>query len=135
MVLDFWRIAMRPGKPLLFGRLAGMRVLGLPGNPVSSLVCSLLFLAPLIGALLGMPPDGRTEPAVLGGDLPGNDTRQDYLRATLQRRSDALPVATALPLQDSSMLSVLAAADCLIVRPPHAPAAVTGDSCKILMLP
>jgi molybdopterin molybdotransferase len=135
MVLDFWRIAMRPGKPLLFGRLGGMRVLGLPGNPVSSLVCALLFLAPLIGAFLGAPPCDRTGPAVLGNGLPANDARQDYLRATLRRRSDAPPVATALPGQDSSMLSVLAAADCLIIRPPHAPPAAAGDSCTILMLP
>ena len=134
MALDFWRIAMRPGKPLVFGRLAGTRVLGLPGNPVSSLVCSLLFLAPLIRALLGMPPEESIEPAVLGSDLPANDARQDYLRATL-RRQNHTAIATALPIQDSSMLSVLATADCLIIRPPHAPAAVTGDSCKILMLP
>jgi molybdopterin molybdotransferase len=134
MALDFWRIAMRPGKPLVFGRLARTRVLGLPGNPVSSLVCSLLFLAPLIRALLGMPPEEPTRPAVLGGDLPANDARQDYLRASLHRLNDT-PIAIALPIQDSSMLSVLATADCLIIRPPHAPAAVTGDSCKILMLP
>jgi molybdopterin molybdotransferase len=134
MALDFWRIAMRPGKPLVFGRLSGSRVLGLPGNPVSSLVCSLLFLAPLLRALLGMPQSEATELAVLGSDLPANDGRQDYLRATLRRLSDTV-VATALPIQDSSMLSVLATADCLIVRPPHARAAVTGDSCKILMLP
>jgi len=135
MVLDFWRIAMRPGKPLVYGRLGGTRVLGLPGNPVSSLVCALLFLAPLIGAFLGAPPRDQTGPAVLGSDLPANDARQDYLRATLRRRSDAPPVATALPGQDSSMLSVLVAADCLIVRPPHAPPAAADDSCKILMLP
>ena len=135
MVLDFWRIAMRPGKPLLFGRLGGMRVLGLPGNPVSSLVCALLFLAPLIGAFLGSPPGDQTGPAVLGNDLPANDARQDYLRATLRRQRDAPPVASPLQLQDSSMLSILAAADCLIIRPPHAPPAAAGDACEILMLP
>ena len=77
----------------------------------------------------------QTVPALLGNDLPANDARQDYLRATLRRQSDAPPVATAHPRQDSSMLSVLAAADCLIIRPPHASAAFAGDSCRILMLP
>ena len=135
MALDFWRIAMRPGKPLVFGRLGPMRVLGLPGNPVSSLVCAILFLAPLIGAFLGVSPGDPSEPAILGSDLPANDSRQDYLRATLRRPAAGPAVATALPLQDSSMLSVLAAAGCLIVRPPHAPAAAAGDPCRILMLP
>jgi molybdopterin molybdotransferase len=135
MALDFWRIAMRPGKPLLFGRLAGTRVLGLPGNPVSSLVCSILFLEPLIAALLGAQSEAQLMPAVLGSDLPPNDARQDYLRAVLRRSHGEPPVATALPIQDSSMLSVLAVADCLILRPPHAAGASTGDFCKILMLP
>ncbi len=85
MALDFWKIAMRPGKPLLFGRLGATRVLGLPGNPVSSLVCGILFLEPLIGALLGQPYVEPGEPAVLGVDLPANDGREDYVRATLAR--------------------------------------------------
>jgi molybdopterin molybdotransferase len=135
MTLDFWRIAMRPGKPLLFGRLGGTRVLGLPGNPVSSLICAILFLTPLIAACLGAAWQDNTRSAILGGDLPANDARQDYLRATLRRTDDLYPVATALPRQDSSMLSVLAEADCLIIRPPHAPATFAGDSCRILMLP
>ena len=120
MALDFWKIAMRPGKPLMFGRLGALRVLGLPGNPVSSLVCALLFLKPLIGALLGESYADASEAAMLGGDLPANDRRQDYLRASLAEHRDAPPVATAFPLQDSSMLSTLAAADCLIIRPPLA---------------
>ena len=118
MALDFWRIAMRPGKPLMFGRIASgrrMRVLGLPGNPVSSLVCALLFLAPLIGALLGVPPRDPSEPAVLGVDIAANDRRQDYVRATLAPAT-ACPLVTPLPRQDCSQLSVLAAADCLLIR-------------------
>jgi molybdopterin molybdotransferase len=140
MDLDFWRIAMRPGKPLMFGRLARpggtpMRVLGLPGNPVSSIVCAILFLRPLVAALLGQSPPDDTEPAILAAGLPANDTRQDYLRATLAERPGAPPLATSLSPQDSSMLSVLLRADCLIVRPPHAPAATAGDPCTIIRLP
>jgi molybdopterin molybdotransferase len=140
MALDFWKIAMRPGKPLMFGRLpraggAGMRVLGLPGNPVSSIVCAILFLKPLIAALLGAPIRDESEAAVLGGDLPENDARQDYLRATLAARPGPLSVVTALAPQDSSMLSVLVKADCLIIRPPNAPAAKSGDPCTIIRLP
>jgi molybdopterin molybdotransferase len=140
MDLDFWRIAMRPGKPLMFGRLARpggtpMRVLGLPGNPVSSIVCAILFLRPLVAALLGQSPPDDTEPAILAAGLPANDTRQDYLRATLAERPGAPPLATSLSPQDSSMLSVLLRADCLIVRPPQAPAAMAGDPCTIIRLP
>ena len=134
MALDFWRIAMRPGKPLMFGRIGPMRVLGLPGNPVSSLVCALLFLRPLIEAMLGRPPRDHSELAVLAVDVPANDSRQDYVRAKLSG-GDGLPRATPLPIQDSSMLSALAAADCLLVRAPHAPAAKAGDSCRIIRLP
>ncbi|MBK9082983.1 MAG: molybdopterin molybdotransferase MoeA [Rhizobiales bacterium] len=136
MELGFWRIAMRPGKPLMHGRIGDMAVIGLPGNPVSALVCARLFLRPLVRALQGDPAagDDPTIPARLGGDLPANDQRQDYLRATLRRDADGAPVATALGLQDSSVLRVLAAADALIVRPPHAPPAKAGDSCRIALL-
>ena len=118
MALDFWKIAMRPGKPLLFGRLGAMRVLGLPGNPVSSLVCGILFLEPLIGALLGRPYVEPGEPAVLGADLPANDGREDYLRARLTRTPDG----------------ALAAADCLLVRPANAPAGKRGERCRVVRL-
>jgi molybdopterin molybdotransferase len=134
MALDFWKIAMRPGKPLLFGRLGEMRVLGLPGNPVSSLVCGILFLEPLIGALLGRPYVEAGEPAVLGADMPPNDARDDYMRATLTRASDGTLIATPLPVQDSSMLSTLAAADCLLVRPANAPAGKRGERCRVVRL-
>jgi molybdopterin molybdotransferase len=134
MALDFWRIAMRPGKPLMFGRIGETRVLGLPGNPVSSLVCAILFLAPLIGALLGQPRGDPTETAILGTDMGANDARQDYVRARLTTRRGELPAAVPLPVQDSSMLSVLATADCLIVRPPNAAAAKAGEACRIIRL-
>ena len=136
MELGFWRVALRPGKPLLHGRLGRTLILGLPGNPVSSVVCAILFLAPAIRALLGAPDAGSdpAEAAVLGGDLPPNDGRQDYLRATLARRADGAPEATAHARQDSSMLSVLARSDGLIVRAPHAPAARAGEPCSVIRL-
>jgi len=134
MTLDFWRIAMRPGKPLMFGRFHRTLVLGLPGNPVSSIVCALLFLRPLISALLGAPQVDPSEPCLLGGDLRENDNRQDYLRASLAPGDFGLPTATALSTQDSSGLAVLASADCLIIRPPHAPPAKAGDPCRIIRL-
>ncbi|MCR4282254.1 MAG: molybdopterin molybdotransferase MoeA, partial [Bauldia sp.] len=134
MALDFWRIALRPGKPLIFGRIGGLRVLGLPGNPVSSVVCAILFLRPLIDALLGRPARDLSEPALLGADLATNDARHDYVRARLIQR-DGLPVVTPLPVQDSSMLAALAAADCLLIRAPGAPAARAGDPCRIIRLP
>ena len=140
MRLDFWRIAMRPGKPLMFGTVPGadgrtVRVLGLPGNPVSTLVGGLLFLAPLIAAHLGARPRDRTEPAMLGADVAANDKREDYIRATLAPIADGLPRVAPLGPQDSSMLSTFAAADCLLIRPPHAPAARAGQLCRILRLP
>jgi molybdopterin molybdotransferase len=137
ITLDFWRIAMRPGKPLIHGRLGDMSILGLPGNPVSSIVCGMLFLAPLVRALSGDRDAGadRSEPAVLGSPLPANDKRQDYLRAALEIRRDGLPVAAASPVQDSSMLRRLAEAECLIVRGPHATEDAAGAPCRIVRLP
>ena len=133
--LDFWRIAMRPGKPLMFGRLDGMRVLGLPGNPVSTIVCSHIFLVPLIEAMLGRGRGGpRTRPAILGADMGENDRREDYVRATMSHSEDGRLVAMPFGRQDSSMLATLARAECLIVRPAHAPAARAGDPCVILPL-
>jgi molybdopterin molybdotransferase len=134
MALDFWKIAMRPGKPLMFGRIGDLRVLGLPGNPVSSLVCAILFLRPLIDALLGRAPADISEPATLGADIAANDRREDYVRARLTM-TEAGPVATALPVQDSSMLAVLSEADCLLIRLSNAPAAKVGERCRIIRLP
>jgi molybdopterin molybdotransferase len=136
LALDFWRIAMRPGRPLMFGRISGTPLLGLPGNPVSSMVCAVLFGRPSLRALLGLPPEeaaiGR---ARLGRDLPANDNRQDYLRSTLTpSEGDDWPVATPFEIQDSSMMSRLAHADCLVIRPPLAPAAQRGDAVDIVRL-
>ncbi|HWK47296.1 MAG TPA: gephyrin-like molybdotransferase Glp [Stellaceae bacterium] len=133
LTLDFWNIAMRPGKPLMFGSLAGTPLLGLPGNPVSTVVCGLLFLKPAIDHLLGIPATDRpAERARLGADLPANDRRQDYLRATKTLDTDGATIATAFERQDSSMLSRLADADCLIIRPPHAAPAMAGEMVEIL---
>ncbi len=135
LALSFWKIAMRPGKPMLSGRLGTMRVLGLPGNPVSAFVCSLLFLAPLIRKLLGRPDvEHSLGQGVLACDLRANDEREDYLRATLTRRDDGTWIATPFPAQDSSMLVPLAAADCLVIREPHAPAARAGSPCVFVEL-
>jgi molybdopterin molybdotransferase len=133
--LSFWKVALRPGRPMMHGRLGPMHVLGLPGNPVSSYVCGILFLVPLIRRLTGRADwEPRLEPAQLGSDLPENDERADYLRATLEPGPDGLPTATPCPLQDSSMLLPLAKADCLLIREPHAPAAKAGNRCIILKL-
>ena len=102
MELGFWRIAMRPGKPLMHGKLGAMRVLGLPGNPTSSTVCAVLFLRPLIRALHGEPDPGAdlSEPARLAVDLPANGPRQDYMRASLSRDEDGILLATPAASQE-----------------------------------
>ena len=135
MELDFWRIAMRPGRPIMYGRLESTRMLGLPGNPVSAYVGARLFLVPLLRALQGSSEvDNRLEHAVLASPLPANDWRADYLRATLTFRDGEPPVAAPFPRQDSSMMRVLADAECLIVRPAEDPAKAAGDPCRIIRL-
>jgi molybdopterin molybdotransferase len=135
LALSFWKVALRPGRPMMHGRLGPMHVLGLPGNPVSAYVCAVLFLIPLIRQLAGRGDVAPApETARLGRDLPANDERADYLRAVLTTGSDGIPVATPAPVQDSSMLMPLARADCLLVREPFAPAAKAGDRCSIIRL-
>ncbi|SMC68596.1 gephyrin-like molybdotransferase Glp [Rhizobium sp. RU36D] len=134
MVLDFWRIAMRPGKPLMVGSLDDMHVLGLPGNPVSSMVCALLFLEPMLLKMTRQPTLSRVSEAVTGIDLPANDKRQDYLRAQLSRAPDGRLVVTSFGKQDSSMMKIFAGSDCLIIRPAEAPALKKGQPCPILLL-
>ncbi len=136
MELNFWKIAMRPGKPVLHGRLGPMIILGLPGNPVAAFVAGIVLLVPLLRALCGDPNAGRdeSEPAILGKALRGNDSRQDYLRATLRLSESGLPVAIPFEIQDSSLLRILAQSQCLVVREPHAEPAVAGDLCRIIRL-
>jgi molybdopterin molybdotransferase len=134
--MAFWKIAMRPGKPMMNGRLGPMRVIGLPGNPVSSYVCGFLFLVPLIRAMSGRQViHHRRERAVLGRDVSANDQREDYLRARLETRDDRTLVAVPVDHQDSSLLANLAAAQALLVRAPFAPKAEAGTACEVLRLP
>ena len=133
--MDFWKIAMRPGKPLMFAARDRARVLGLPGNPVSTMVCALLFLKPALERMLGQPGDlVRTQPARLAVDVKQNDQREDYVRSRLGRASDGRLTVDPHPVQDSSMLSVLAACDGLMIRPPHDPARKAGDVVQVVDL-
>ena len=134
MAIDFWKIAMRPGKPFMYGRRKGQHVLGLPGNPVSALVCARLFLKPLIEAMLGLPMADDLVEARLGAPMKANDQRQDYVRATLSEDAGGGRIATPFDRQDSSMQRTFREAQALIVRPPHAPAASQHDVVKILRL-
>lgn len=136
MKLGFWRIAMRPGKPLIFGALGDMRILGLPGNPVSSIVCTLIFIRPLIRSLLG-DRDAAADPsipAIAGTELRENDLRQDYLRSRVSEYRDGVPVVVPHDRQDSSMLSTLAGSQALLIRAPFAPALPSGAPCRIVPL-
>ena len=132
--IDFWKIAMRPGKPFMYGRRRGQHVLGLPGNPVSSLVCARLFLKPLIDALLGLPMGDDLVEARLGASMKENDSRQDYVRATLVEAPDGSRTVTPFVKQDSSMQRKFREAQALIVRPPFAKVAGQGDVVEILRL-
>ncbi len=129
---------MRPGKPLMYGRktVSGktVHVIGLPGNPVSSLVCGLVFLRPLVAKLSGTDLTADIRPAKLGQAMNSNDHRRDFVRATVEQDTDGTLIATPFPLQDSSMLSALVRSNALLIRDENAPAAATGESCLILML-
>ncbi len=136
VAIAFWKIAMRPGKPMMHGRLGSMRVVGVPGNPVSSYVCTYLFVVPLIRTLLGNTLiHHRRETAVLGRNLAANDVREDYLRAVIEARADGTLVANPVNHQDSSLLANLSRSQGLVIRPPFAPAAKAGSACEILRLP
>ncbi len=133
MTLDFWKVAIRPGKPMLFGRRGQQRILGLPGNPLSCLIAARIFLAPLLSALLGRSDAATVEEfAILAKDLAANGPRQHYMRARSERVAGGLPRVTALSSQDSAHMSALAAANVLIVRAPDAPAARAGDVVRVL---
>ena len=134
--LDFWQIAMRPGKPLMVGSYRGTPMVGLPGNPVSTLVCALLFLKPALDRLSGAPTETAPQStARLGVALSKNDQRQDYLRSRLAHAADGVLEVFPFEAQDSSMMRLLAAADCLVVRPPHAPAVAAGTIVPIIRFP
>lgn len=135
LVLDFWQIAMRPGKPLLFGRMDAVPVLGLPGNPVSALVCSALFLLPALALMQGLPAaPPPTVAALLGAAVKENDHRADHLRATVSTDGAGRVVVTPFPVQDSAMLRRLAVADALVLRAPHAPALPAGAEVAVIRL-
>ena len=132
--IGFWKIALRPGKPLMYGRKGRQHVLGLPGNPVSALVCARLFLKPLLDALQCLPVEEAANQARLGVAMPANDSRQDYVRAKLEFAADGSRTATPFNKQDSSMQRTFRDAHCLIIRSPSAPAASPGDLVPILNL-
>jgi molybdopterin molybdotransferase len=133
--LDFWKIAMRPGKPLLYGKLGHQRVLGLPGNPVSALVCAHVFLVPMLRKLLGLAERAQPSPeALLAEDLEANGPREHYMRAVSEWTAEGKRRVKPLPSQDSSLMAAFAEADCLIVRPPHVPALSQGQRVRIIPL-
>ncbi len=131
--LEFWKIAMRPGKPFMYGRRGRQHVMGLPGNPVSALVCARLFLKPLLDALLGLAEEVPVK-ARLATPMKNNDGREDYVRASLTTAPDGARTVTPFAKQDSSMQRTFREAHCLIVRPPHAPEASAGEMVPILIL-
>jgi molybdopterin molybdotransferase len=132
--IDFWKIAMRPGKPFMFGTKGKLRVLGLPGNPVAAQVCATLFLKPLLAAMHGTDTSETTHTAKLIAELPANDQRQDYLRAVLTCATDGSRSVSPAAKQDSSMQRIMRNAQCLIIRKPFAGAAKAGDMVEILLL-
>ena len=136
LAVDFWKVAMRPGKPVMFGKLGRVPVLGLPGNPVSALVCSLIFVKPIIEKLLGIVESNIEKSyATLASPLPANDQRQDYLRAKIYSDKKGALTVAPFPKQDSSMVSLLASSDCLIVRAPRAQKALEGERVEIVTFP
>jgi molybdopterin molybdotransferase len=136
LTVDFWKIAMKPGKPLMFGTLGDTPMVGLPGNPVSALVCFVLYVKPALGKLLGLADGGDVSPerARLGADLGPNNFREDFIRARLSRNDAGELVATPFRIQDSSMMATFAQADCLIRRAPNAEPAKAGEWTPVVML-
>ena len=134
-VPDFWKIAMRPGKPLMFGMIGPLPVLGVPGNPVSALVCAVLFLRPVLKKMLGSASLEPTfDKARLGSAMGANDEREEYARARLERAADGGLIARPFSAQDSAMQRALAEAGALIRRKPFAPAAPEGAGVEIIRL-
>ncbi len=135
MDLNFWKVAIRPGKPLMYGRLKDTHVLGLPGNPVSAFICAQIFLKEMISKLLGTGNNNRNAiHAFLTEELTANGPRQHYMRASTRQRDDGLLDVVPAPSQDSSLLKTFAECDCLIIRSPHAPAAKCGEVVSIILI-
>jgi molybdopterin molybdotransferase len=132
VALDFWKIAMRPGKPMMFGRRGGQRIVGLPGNPVSAMICAEVFLMPLVRRLAGGTAETALRRVALGQAIEANGPRKHFMRAKIGRTAAGSEIVTALPSQDSSLLAALAAADVLIVREPGAPAAGEGEEVDVI---
>ncbi|MBF0561594.1 MAG: molybdopterin molybdotransferase MoeA [Alphaproteobacteria bacterium] len=133
--VNFWKVAVRPGKPMVFGHMGDVPLLGFPGNPVAAMVGALLFLGPAMRALQGLPPQPAPRvTAALARDLPANDVREDYLRATLHHATDGTLMVDPFESQDSAQMARLAQADCLAIRPPLAPPAKAGNSIEIILL-
>lgn len=135
---EFGKIAMRPGKPLIYGQLSHdgrkVRCLGIAGNPVSSLIAGQVFVRPLVCTLAGLPAGaGQPVDAVLGCDLTQNGDREDHMRATARRLADGRIEVTPFAVQDSSMLAALARADAILIRPPHAPPSAKGEPCRAVL--
>jgi molybdopterin molybdotransferase len=134
LALDFWKIAMRPGKPMLFGRMGSQRVLGLPGNPVSAMICARVFLVPLIERLLGHVTETAAVKARLTQPMKSNGDRVHYMRAVMERDAAGFLTVTPQASQDSSLTSVLAASNALIVATINAPALPAGAEVDVLPL-
>jgi molybdopterin molybdotransferase len=132
--IDFWKIALRPGKPFMYGRKGRTHVLGLPGNPVSALVTARIFLKPLLDKMMGLSVEEHTTTAILDGHLDANDGRQDYMRATLRIAADGRRIVSPFSMQDSSMQRTLQLSQALIIRAPHAPEVQTGAEIPVLLL-
>lgn len=135
MTLDFWKIAMRPGKPMIFGHRDGQIILGVPGNPVSSMICTRVFAVPLITLMLGRPDQStHPVPATLADPIGANGPRAHYMRAHRVSDADGRPCVRPIPSQDSSLIAPLANADCLIVHAPYASALPAGAAVDTLPL-
>jgi molybdopterin molybdotransferase len=134
VAIGFWKIALRPGKPFMYGRKGKTHVMGLPGNPVSALVTARIFLKPLLDVMAGQSPTDKNLTAILDGHLPENDHRQDYIRATLSEKPDGSRIVTPFPQQDSSMQRTLQSSHALIIRAPNAQSAKTGDAVSVMLL-
>ena len=132
--LIFRKIALRPGKPVLFGLMGHQRVLGVPGNPVSAVISALVLLVPMLNGMLGLTEGRGFEEATLAEDLPANGPREHHMRAISEWTAEGERLVRPLPAQDSSLMADFARADCLLVLAPNAPALKAGERVKIVAL-